>query len=1176
MEQILIGEGAFGQVYQTRMKDGRIAAYKQFYPKHTPLRHRFQAAVTAMMPVKNPNCAEIFGWDAGEGAFGYWQELVDGNKSISCLKGQGVERIVRAAIQICNGLDALHARRIVYRDLKPKNILLTQNDTIKIIDLDSIPIGETDEVGFTGNPCYASPEHFPKSDNPPELDPRSDLYALGVLLHELLTGRLPFVFPAQADLREYARIHAETPPDIASDLPAELQEILFRLLAKDPADRYSNAYAVAVDLAKIIHAPLTMIPPSAYLLSPRFVDRTAPQQELWAAFQAAQHNGSPRLAVLSGESGVGKTWLAEKFQRQAQAAAVSVIVIKCEPESGQLLRDLIIRLIAQMNDRAEDEKIAGLGEFGWDLIEYAYLTGEPWTQRLPKTPALTDAKAQETRFFDALTGLIQTLADRPLLICLDDLHWADDKTLRWLAYAARNLRLNHSRAFLLGLSRVDDDRAEAPELLTQLQRDEHTQWIALDKLDSGYVAEMAAAMLGLARPEIDAELARVLSDQAAGNPLFVRELLYYFLDTKQLAKNDGQWELALHPDLKLPNRAQEVLNRRLGLLAFDTQLVLQRAVVIGREFDLDLLGVLTGQSEGERSATLMELERARSAFLLDDLGGGRYRLIHDAVREALSDEARKHDEWKAWHRGIGEALEARHADNKDMVMDDLARLFYIADHDAGKTIEYCGRAGDLAKRRYENEKAVRFYDLSIEKSQNIRDRYRETEYWLRVGDIHYRAGCWEKGETAYQTAIALSETTTNTRSLALAKNYLAEIHRKKGQADKALVLLQEVLHLFEAINDKEWIGRVHNNIANIYLTSGDLPKARELYQMARVIAEEESDELGLSRALGNMGVTFEREGNYEDAMDVYEKSLAISEKLGIKYDESRALSSIGDVYLALGDYIKAREYFAKALAIDKQIGYKDGISSIVGSIGISYKDEGNYEEAIHYYERALFIERELGDTNGLMVVANNIGSAYLDLGQWEKASEYFNDALKNAERQGNKKVACVLLGNLGTLFIEQGLFEQALDYLTKAITFCKEIHYKYGLCWFLYCMADMHFRIQQYPETLQLIDEIISLAQTIQQTDILFKAKILSKKIHFLLAKDSDTKMAIIQQVKDILFSGVQDSNYEHKVILYHELWHMTHDPVHRDMAIALYQELIAKTPKYEYKKRLEELQSEG
>lgn len=251
----IIGKGASGTVYEGLQHSiNRRVAIKVLNPKHTDIyRKRFEREAVAVATLNHPNCITIhdYGYDEDLDYLYMVMEFVEGDTLRSLLRQHlSLEQTIHIATQILSAIDHAHSRGILHRDLKPGNIVITDDGTVKVLDFGMAAITKTDDLdqkitrdgAVYGTPPYMSPE---QCDGKMVVDHRSDLYSFGIILYEMLEGRRPFRSNRMLDIL-LAHTHERAPRVASEHAPTELADIVDKLLAKAPDDRFQSAMEVKI------------------------------------------------------------------------------------------------------------------------------------------------------------------------------------------------------------------------------------------------------------------------------------------------------------------------------------------------------------------------------------------------------------------------------------------------------------------------------------------------------------------------------------------------------------------------------------------------------------------------------------------------------------------------------------------------------------------------------------------------------------------------------------------------------------------------------------------------------------------------------------------------------------------------------------------------------------------
>ncbi|MBL9008144.1 MAG: AAA family ATPase [Myxococcales bacterium] len=621
--------------------------------------------------------------------------------------GQSPHDVGALAVQLLSALSYLHRHGIVHRDLKPTNVLLSQG-RVKVLDF-GVAAHAAGVHDVAGTLEYMAPELLIGAA--PSV--ASDLYAVGVLLWEALTGHYPFVrdtattflqdvmgpedctrFPAR--LLPLLQRPGWAPPILQRDpnlaprgparvlpfdrLPASLRDIVRRLLHRDPTQRFATAeaavHAVSQATGIELHG-LHAATRESLLSAAPLVGRKSEVDYLQHALTQAQRNHGA-LVLLSGESGVGKSRLMEELRTQALVAGFQVFRGQAESDGQSPLEELaqILRPLCITLD-VEDEAASVLQDLVPDLSELL--------QRPVAAAPLLDSQAAQQRLLSTIAGVLGQIKS-PTLVLLEDAQWAASETLDLLHEMQALLP---ALPLLVVVSYRDD---EGPALHQRLPS---AQLLPVLRLDEASVTDLAVAILGPSGSQ-PALLQQLLRD-SEGNTLFLIEV------ARALAEQHTGPGIS-HAKKGTPGSALTVgmlalLRRRLQRVPAHDFPLLQLLAVAGRQIDLALLRRLCPNPDGF-------LEGCADAAVLE-VCEDRWRFSHDKLREALLADLDRRSQ-QTLHCTIAEALESMYRDHVDHAAA-LAHHFERGGLPA-RALHYALVAGEHALRRGALVEAERILD----------------------------------------------------------------------------------------------------------------------------------------------------------------------------------------------------------------------------------------------------------------------------------------------------------------------------------------------------------------------------------------------------------------------------------------------------------------------------------
>jgi ABC-type transport system substrate-binding protein/DNA-binding SARP family transcriptional activator len=703
------------------------------------LLHEAQAADR----LNHPNILSLYDAGEAEGAPIIVTELVEG-ALLRAYRPEGLEDILGIARQVCAALEHAHGQGIVHRDLKPENIIITPTGRVKVTDFGlARPVASrvTSEGQIAGTVFYLAPELALGQ----RFDGRADLYALGVILYELTAGRLPF--EADDPLAVISQhLHAPVVPPRAwnPQIPYRLDALIVQLMSKDPNGRPGTATAVLqalespdiLDRGAVPGEELSML---ERMERGRLVGR---EQELVEArvLWSKVLGGQGQVLLVSGEAGIGKTRLVRELATYVQVLGGRAYLGACYAEGGAPYAPFGQILGQALADGADGDRkvpdfaLAGLLALAPALrLEYPHLRAEP---------SLDDPRAEQQRLFENLTICLTALSSHaPLLLALEDVHWADSGTLLLMLHLARQTR--HRRIMIVATHR-DLDPEEAPvlhEMLLDLRRERLGTRLKLPRLDRQATRELLGVLFA---QEITPDFLEGIYGETEGNPFFVEEVCKALVDSGALYLEDGRWHRPSVAELRIPHSVRVAIQSRVSVLPAEAQETLRLAAVLGRAFDLETLTIAGDQEEGTLLDGLERAERAQLIYRLSGERGRTFGFVHALIPATLV-EGIPTLQRRQLHRRAAAALEVRHPDD----FEALAHHYHEAG-EAERATFYFLQAGDRARSLHAHQEAIDNYRRALEFLKRVGDLEQVARTLMKLGLTYHNALDFKAARQAYQ------------------------------------------------------------------------------------------------------------------------------------------------------------------------------------------------------------------------------------------------------------------------------------------------------------------------------------------------------------------------------------------------------------------------------------------
>jgi eukaryotic-like serine/threonine-protein kinase len=781
----LLGTGGMGAVYEVEDQTGGSRVALKLMLDANPARLlRFKHEFRVMAELHHPNLVRLFELGQHEGRWFFTMELVDGQNLVEMLLDQrstgtsetlshvetpptvadrpqdssaptkeapakrdhmacDSDVLIRVVGQILDALAYLHDRGIVHRDLKPSNILVGMDGMVRVLDFGLASRADrtmqlSQEGAIVGTLPYLSPEQWKGAP----ASAASDLYALGCIMFELITGSLPY---AGVPVHALATRVERAPPrlsDHVAGVPEPLVEVVHRLMSRDPAERPTIAEVrrvLGIDQGR--STPRFEKPATEIVSEELFVGRERELDVLSACLSRAAR-GTPQLAFVSGPSGIGKSALGSVLSRRASARGFICLRGRCF-EREQLPFVAFDRVIDALT----------LSLRGWPANELAAL--RPALMKLerlfPTLGMLTggqrdvsspgrDPRELHRQVFDAFREIVAACQSRaPLFFVFDDLQWADEDSLALLESMLATLE---GRIMVLGLFRAD--RPGAEQALTRLASGRDRTSIDLEALRSDDAIKVIDL---LTKGGLEPDTSRFLASQALGNPFLLRAL------AEHVATAKDEWTSRLEG----VSGENDLLRKMLDTLTPRAEQVLALAATAGGELSRPLLRETSGLGAREFDLAEAELLSARYVKAVPPPLGTdapvHIDVYHDRIREVVYlglEEERK----KALHRTLALGIEAHPSDpGRDV---ELLVRHWTGAGDRTRRRRFALEAAERAEKKLAFAHAARLFRLVLddpETSEGGEDPTAIAARWERVGELFECAGLHHDAADAYQRAL---------------------------------------------------------------------------------------------------------------------------------------------------------------------------------------------------------------------------------------------------------------------------------------------------------------------------------------------------------------------------------------------------------------------------------------
>jgi class 3 adenylate cyclase/tetratricopeptide (TPR) repeat protein len=720
--------------------------------------------------------------------------------------------------------------------------------------------------------------------------------------------------------------------------------------------------------------------------------------------------GSGHLLVIRGASGIGKTRLVEEIISRGNSSGMDLLMGSCVSYGNTLTYHPwaeILRNLFGLQPSDEPQKRIKAVELGMDAM------GEPlWTPVIGAVIGLDvadneltrdlDAKLRRQRVLDLIVKLLHVRAqDKPLVLVIEDAHWADSASMDLINYVARNI-VDQPILFVLP-HRPDDG-------LPDWTASAHAVGLDLMDLKEDAILGIVESMIGpVSLPDATREL--ILS-KASGNPFFVGEVVRALMDAGVFKQDpSGNWKyFEADVAVELPDTIHGIVISRIDRLNATDRRILQTASVVGRDFGYQTLTSVYGSTAGSEEV------HDRLKYMADiglveamNIETSDYRFIHLTTREVVY-ESLSYGLRRDLHCQIGEYVEVTYADTLSEQIDLLAYHFYQG-HTWYKALPYNLQAGERAKTEFANDIAITSFEIVLEATDALseeQDVSKEKESAHEsLGEVLTLVGQYEEALEHYSISRGLVETEPQAENQSL---HLADLHRKT---------------------------------ADVYERQSDYENAHEWLGNGLDFLDEETSTIEAVRIYILKAGVYHRQGNYEEAIAWGEKSLNAAPLITTR-EGQRAIGHtnylMGGIYIRLGKLEQAVELSQRSVDVYKEIDHIVGQGKAYNNLGTAYTSLGEWDLAGEALEQALKIFRKIGDVQEQGFVLNNLGNIYLNRGEWDQAEALFQESNAIWQLIGAALPDAVTRSNLGQVY----LYKEDLAAAESQLSACHAIFMEIG------------------------------------------------------------------------------------------------------------------------------------
>ena len=778
----------------------------------------------------------------------------------------------------------------------------------------------------------------------------------------------------------------------------------------------------------------------------RMIGRERELGFLQEIFTEVLENSERQIVTIVSEAGVGKSRLLHEFENWVDLGPTEVFLYRGRAYSEtHRLPYSLLRSIFDFRFEIRDDDSAMVVREKWmagfcagienssDISQtemrasiLGHLLGIDFSDSPHVAPILQDPQQLQNRSIVYLLDYFRSVAKiSPVLLLLDDLHWADNGSLEILSHFC--IRLNDAPILLLCATR--------PGLYERrphwFEGRKFHQRINLNPLSPLVCRRLVAEVLQRVT-DVPQDLEKLIVSHAEGVPFYVEELVKVLVESGVVVTGDTEWRVNHErlAKIEVPSTLTGVLQARLERLPADERVLLQQASVVGRIFWDQALWYLNLQNNANPSEEAMKIylanlrgkeliyrrEQSTFADALEFIF--KHAMLREVTYEGVLLRLRRE-----YHGLVAEWLMEQRGERRGEVVGMIADHLDLAG-EREEAFRHLKWAGEEAAGKFANDEAVGYYSraLALLPEDCFDTRF---ELLLAREQILDLQGAREEQSDDLRTLNEIAESLGDTQKktvVMLRQSYFAEA---TSDYDMAIETANKAIELAVEIKDQEKEIDGYLAWAHGHIWKGNFDKARGKLKEARENVNVNSFPRSYAGILAMLGVVEQEQGNNQESIDYHEKALKIYQYLEDPKKQAHCLNTLGNAYFGIKDHAKSTQYYESALSLFRQMGNVLGQTLVINNLGVLAANQGNYPLARSYYEQALPLFEQLEHSMGAGSVLINIAEIAGFQEDFKFAKDHFNRALEIAVEINNLILEVYALSGLADCYLHLGDLREA-------------------------------------------------------------------------------------------------------------------------------------------------------
>lgn len=945
-----IGKGGMADVLLATDPSSRQFALKVLKASRFKTgRERFGREFRALTRLRHPNVISV---DSFGDIFGHpyiAMEYIEGTDLHLVIRtfrdfslSQRWQRTKSILIDLCHALSYIHSRGFVHRDLKPSNVLITNDGQCKLTDFgivkDLNPALDDHSTTLVGTWAYSSPEQIGGQD----IDHRSDLYSLGIILYAMLTSRRPF---AAKNMAGYLKLHKEknpkSPSEFIPEVPPILESICLKLLQKSPQDRFQSANDILILLGQA--QPNEELQRKLKSWELPFNSTHKDRAVIKHSIKHLESQGG-KVLILSGPAGYGKSSLLKFATQTTKALQIPAHLFVLHANQNSM--EMMVGLAEQIRkESAHDGLSRALMTFSHDRD-------------------IQDRNIIALLFDEIHAALKSLLEERPQVILIDSLEHGSNKIFELITILQQSLidRLNLPLLICGTIDgRINTEWLQKP-----------WEYLSLTPLNKEDILSLLKASFNT--EESLEDLAKRLHEETDGVPLFLTEYIRYLITIQHIQVQDGHLNLLTPPNkiallpLEVPPSIRELARKHYQELSPIEQSIMSMMATLARESDYDFLLDLLCENTEDEEKHIESITRLSSNGMLLSRNIGITQLIRierqkiaDVIYEDLGNLVRVQT-----HIRIAEVLEKQYKISKDLNFCQQIGEHYRRAEKPSLAYKHLSIAAmELLERGLIAEALalctdvhpmMRFAkaDLSHIEFLNARCNLLQVQ-----SGVTRNRGEWKENAKALRTLLRYARELENWNLEMTSSLYLGQALINLGQEEEGENRLLNTLEACKSNHNRNLIIASLHHLCQLEWAKGDIAKCEQYATEALMRTTSTERTISRANSLLSLSAIQAAQGHLQEAQIGMEETCLILEHLNRKEKLTTVLCNLGEVYIWQGKWSEGLKRAKTALSLAKTTLHRTGELQAILTISMAHYAAGNHEEMVVYAHKSLRLAKTL-------------------------------------------------------------------------------------------------------------------------------------------------------------------------------------------------------------------------